>query len=81
MGTEIDKSNIAAGHAALAICESLLIALIEQGIVSARDVRGVLVDAAATHREVDSQDAAQMTVLHTAAELIDRIRGDLDKLP
>jgi len=39
-----------AGMAALSICESLLLALIELKILDAREARALLVDAAATHR-------------------------------
>lgn len=81
MGTEIDKSDVAAGRASLAICESLLIALIEQGVVTARDVRGILEDAATTHRGGGKQDPTQTAGCYKAAELIDRIIGNLDRLP
>ena len=38
------------GLAALSICESLLLALEESKVLSHRDVRGVLEDAASAHR-------------------------------
>jgi hypothetical protein len=39
------------GLAALSICESLLLALEESKVLSHRDARGVLEDAAAAHRK------------------------------
>ena len=39
------------GLAALSICESLLLALEESKVLSHRDVRGVLEDAAGAHRQ------------------------------
>jgi hypothetical protein len=41
----------AAGRAALSICESLLIAMQDLKIMSARDARDVLQDAATAHHE------------------------------
>lgn len=70
---------MAAGHAALAICESLLLALTEQNVISDRDVRGVLEDAAAVHRgAVDGTPDAAMH--REAASLIDRILADRSSL-
>ena len=45
-------SNIsdAAGHAALAICESTLLSLTENKIIDAAEARAILEDAAAAHR-------------------------------
>ncbi|PWC86931.1 hypothetical protein TSH100_11100 [Azospirillum sp. TSH100] len=39
----------AAGMAALSICESLVIAMVEKGLLTAEEARGVLEDAAAAH--------------------------------
>lgn len=39
----------AAGMAALSICESLMIAMVEKGLLTAEEARGVLEDAAAAH--------------------------------
>ena len=41
----------AAGHAALSICESLLISIRELKVLSDKDVRDLLEDAATTHHE------------------------------
>ena len=40
----------AAGHAALAICESMLLSLTEKGIIDETEARAILEDAAAAHR-------------------------------
>ena len=46
----MDRKAGAAGLAALAICESLLLALTESKILGANEARSVLEDAAAAHR-------------------------------
>jgi hypothetical protein len=40
----------AAGHAALAICESMLLSLTENNIIDATEAKAILADAAAAHR-------------------------------
>ena len=40
----------AAGHAALAICESMLLSLTENKIIDKAEAKSILVDAAAAHR-------------------------------
>jgi hypothetical protein len=40
----------AAGHAALAICESMLLSLTENKVIDAAEARAILEDAAAAHR-------------------------------
>lgn len=40
----------AAGHAALAICESMLLSLTENKIIDDAEARAILEDAAAAHR-------------------------------
>lgn len=67
-----DKNLAAAGHAALSICESLLLALGELKIVGENDVRGILEDAAATHLGAAgaTKDAA---LQREAAKLIEKL--------
>lgn len=77
MNDDIDNSGIVAGHAALAICESLLIALIEHDVIALRDVRGILEDAAAVHRDPDGNGQASISARHAAAGQIDRIIANL----
>jgi hypothetical protein len=45
-------SNVsgAAGHAALAICESMLLSLTENKVIDKTEARAILTDAAAAHR-------------------------------
>jgi len=58
-----------AGTAALAICESLLLALNDRNILPEREIVGILRDAAAAHANDPGEDG--MTDLHKAvADLI-----------
>lgn len=67
-----DKNPAAAGHAALSICESLLLALGELKVLGEGDVRGILEDAAATHR--GAADATKDANLQRdAAKLIEQV--------
>ncbi len=60
MGDATDPKAIAPGLAALSICESILISLADLKIASAKEVSGILEDAAAAHRNAykESQDLA-----------------------
>jgi hypothetical protein len=61
-----------AGTAALAICESLLLALNDAKILPEAEIMSVLRDAAAAHRNDPGADG--QAVLHNAvADLIERI--------
>ena len=48
-----------AGHAALAICESLLLALNDRKILPEHEIVGVLKDAAAAHEGVSPGDGVK----------------------
>ena len=62
----------AAGHAALAICESLLLALNDRNILPEREIVGILRDAACAHEQAPSGDGLEE--MHIAvADLINRI--------
>ena len=75
-----DIKDVAAGCAALAICESLLLALTELKVIHDRDVRGVLEDAAAAHRDVES--ASPDAAIHNeAAHMIEKIISVRNALP
>lgn len=64
--------NDVSGTAALAICESLLLALNDGKILPEREIMGVLEDAAAAHENVPQGD--EKTAHHTAvAALINEI--------
>jgi hypothetical protein len=62
------KHSAAAGQAALSICESLLASISELKVMSDKDVRDLLEDAATTHHQAsrDSDDAA----LHEEVALV-----------
>ncbi|NYZ14068.1 hypothetical protein HL658_16050 [Azospirillum sp. RWY-5-1] len=62
----------AAGLAALSICESLMIALVEKGILEVEEARSALEDAASAHQVLRSshQDDPPHAL---AAELIERL--------
>lgn len=61
-----------AGTAALAICEALLLALNDAGILPEREIMGILSDASASHRHAPQGDGHEK--LHAAvAALIDAL--------
>ncbi|TGD42659.1 hypothetical protein EEB11_13010 [Pseudotabrizicola sediminis] len=61
-----------AGTAALAICESLLLALNDRNVLPEKEIVGILRDAAAAHANDAGDDGK--SELHTAvADLIDGI--------
>jgi hypothetical protein len=62
----------AAGHAALAICESILLSLTENKIIDEAEARAILQDAAAAHRNAVSLPAGG-TAHDEAAALIQAI--------
>jgi hypothetical protein len=61
-----------AGLAALAICESLLLALNDRKILPEIEIMGVLVDAAASHTDAHNQNGLS-GVHREVAALIQRI--------
>ena len=70
-----DKNPAAAGHAALSICDSLLLALGELKVLCENDVRGILEDAATSHRgAVGTTHDAPMH--RDAATLIEKLLAD-----
>jgi hypothetical protein len=75
-----DIKDVAAGCAALAICESLLLALTELKVLDDHDARGVLQDAAAAHRRVEST-APDAAVHNEAAHIIEHILSIRSALP
>lgn len=62
----------AKGLAALSICESLLLSLREQAILSAREAIGILEDAAAAHRNTGAT-TNEAEAHEAAAAVIDTI--------
>lgn len=80
MTSTTDIKDVAAGHAALAICESLLLALTELKVLGDNDARGILEDAAATYRGAEST-APDAAVHHEAAHMIEHIISVRSSLP
>lgn len=71
----ISPSQDVAGTAALAICESLLLALNDRNILPEAEILGILRDAAAAH--ADSHDASDgQASLHKAVSVL--INGIID---
>ena len=72
--------NSVAGHAALSICESLIIAMRDLKIISQKDARDVLTDAASANREAG--EGSKNPELHKdVAKLIERILAEGNSLP
>lgn len=63
----------AAGHAALAICESLLLALGDRQIIDEREILGILEDAAIAHRNAVPLARGDGATHEAAAHLIEAI--------
>ncbi len=85
MAKSTDMTGDAAGLAALAICESLLIALGDLEIMSRKDIGDILTDAAAAHRDAGASplDSGPLdSGLHLAvAAIIDRIIAGRNGIP
>ncbi|MEH6830310.1 MAG: hypothetical protein V7661_05650 [Sulfitobacter sp.] len=76
------QPNDVSGTAALAICESLLLALNDNGVLPEHEIVGVLKDAAAANQDVPGNE--EKTALHTAVtKLINSIidRGNSVRRP
>ena len=63
----------AAGHAALAICESLLLALSDRDLIDEAEVLGILQDAASAHRAAIPLARGDSATHEAAATLIEAI--------
>ena len=63
----------AAGHAALAICESLLLALGDRKVIDEAEVLGILEDAATAHRNAVPLARGDGATHEAAAALIEAI--------
>jgi hypothetical protein len=73
MANSSAMDGAAAGLAALAICESLLLALSDMKIIAERDAANVLDDAAAAHRG-GGASAADAAINGRVVALIEQIR-------
>jgi hypothetical protein len=63
----------AAGHAALAICESMLLALSDRKVIDEAEVLGILSDAATAHRNAIPLARGDGAHHEAAASLIEAI--------
>lgn len=71
-GRQMSTASEHAGQAALSICEALLLALNDRGVLPEHEIVGVLRDAAATHE--NAVDIDHETENHRAvADLINAI--------
>jgi len=70
----------AAGLAALAICESLLLALSDLKVIGERDARGVLDDATAAYRNGGASNEAGALNLEVVA-ILERIIAGRNSIP
>lgn len=68
----MSTENENAGLAALSICEALLLAMNDGGLLPEHEIMGVLRDAAATHENATGSDAETETH-RTVAALINQI--------
>lgn len=75
-----DTTSVAAGLAALSICESLLLALSDLKIMRERDAGGILEDAAAAHRGAGASPPEAALHLEVVA-IIDRIIAGGNSIP
>ncbi|MEM7530375.1 MAG: hypothetical protein AAF416_22500 [Pseudomonadota bacterium] len=63
------------GMAALSICEALLLAIIDRGLLSEHEVLGAMHDAATAHENAVGTDA-EMDAHRAAARIIERMIED-----
>jgi hypothetical protein len=69
------------GHAALSICESMLLAMHDLKIMSQTDARNVLKDAAAAHHNEATTRPDEAEMHRKVATLIDKIIAGGNSLP
>ena len=74
------KMNDVAGYAALAICESLLLALTDLKVMKENDTRTLLEDAAAAHSQAGHGSHSPATNAGVVA-IIERILAGKNSLP
>lgn len=81
MADEFKLKGTASGLAALSICESLLVALSDLKVITAKDAGGVLKDAAAAHHGAVDVDATNAATHREVAAIIDRIIAGGNSIP
>ena len=77
---QIFTANEHAGQAALSICEALLLALKDRGLLPEHEIVGVLRDAAATHENAVGTDL-EMERHRAVADLINAIIAGANSAP
>lgn len=80
MANPTDVQCSATGIAALAICESLLLALSDLKIIGERETRGVLEDAAAAFRNGGPSNQA-MAINHEVVAILERVISGRNAIP
>ncbi len=80
MPNPIDVMGPASGLAALAICESLLLALSDLKIIGERETRGVLEDAAAAFRDGGASTQTTAVKLEVVG-ILERIIAGRNSIP
>lgn len=73
-GDESRRTEAHLGAAALSVCESLLLALQDRGVLDAQEVDGLLEDVEAAHRNVTA-DGADRAFHDTVADILVEIRN------
>ena len=68
----MSTTSVHAGQAALAICEALLLAMNDRGLLPEHEILGVLRDAAASHENATGTEV-EMQAHRAVAELINTI--------
>jgi Mrp family chromosome partitioning ATPase len=69
---QMSTARVHAGQAALSICEALLLAMNDRGLLPEQEILGVLSDAAASHQNAVGTEA-EMADHEAVAELINAI--------
>lgn len=71
--TKALQEGMAAGKAAMTLCESILLFLIEKRLADADDIISLVEDAASLHQEEARENSTDAAIQHLAAGLIERI--------
>jgi hypothetical protein len=80
MAETVDVSSKAAAMAALAICESLLLALCDLKVVAAKDAADLLKDAAAAYRRAEGTPE-YVRLHHEVASIIENMTPSIAAAP
>ena len=80
MPKQLNANPTAEGRAALAICESMLIALSDLKVITHQAARDMLKDAASAHRGAGG-NVEQAASHEAVAVIIDRVRTSANSVP